>query len=182
MPKFADYFGRPMRLAKALYGDVTASKCWDDELSSWLINNYGFRRCLSAQSIFIKEENGNKLVIVNAVDDKLYFSTCEDMRKKFEEAIAKRFDVDLLGQAHWYLQSRVTQPANFDVTVNQSRYIALIVSRFLPSIDINNLTDAQLKRFSAPLPYDFVAQKRIVLLTRNAYKSSKRSLALNTQV
>ena len=34
MPEFADYFVRPMRLAKALYGDVTANKCWDDELSS----------------------------------------------------------------------------------------------------------------------------------------------------
>ena len=97
---------------------------------------------------------------MNAVDDQLYFSTCENMRKKFEEAIAKRFDVDLLGQAHWYLQSRVTQSASFDITVDQSRYIALIVSRFLPNIDINNLTDAQLKKFSAPLPYDFVATKK----------------------
>ena len=155
---------------------------WDDELSSWLINNYGFRRCLAAQSIFIKEENGNKLVIVNAVDDQLYFSTCEDMRKKFEEAIAKRFDVDLLGQAHCYLQSRVTQSANFDVTVDQLRYIALIVSRFLPNVDINKLTDAQMKRFSAPLTYDFLPPRRIILLTRNTCKSFKRSLVFYTQV
>ena len=32
--------------------------------------------------------------------------------------------------------------------------------RFLPKIDINNLTDAQMKKFSAPLPYGFVATKK----------------------
>ena len=159
MPEFADYFGKPMRLAKALYGDITANKCWDDELSAWLIS-YGFRRCLAAQSIFIKESGDDKMVIVNAVDDQLYFSTSDEMRKKFEDAISKRFEVDLLGQAHWYLQSRVTQSANFDVTVDQSRYIALIISRFLPSVDINKLSDFQIKRYSSPLPHDFVATKQ----------------------
>ena len=182
MPEFADYFGRPMRLAKALYGDATVNKGWDDELSAWLIISYGFRRCLAAKSIFIKEEGDNKLVIVNAVDDQLYFSTSEDMRKKFKETISKRFDIGLFGQAHWYLQSRVTQSANFDVIVDQSRYIALIVSRLLPSVDINNLTDAQMKSFLHPCLMTLFPPRRIVLLTRNACKSFKRSLALNTQV
>ena len=170
MPEFAEYMGKPMMLVKALYGDITANKCWDDELSAWLVS-YGFKRCLAAQSIFILTEGQDKLVIVNAVDDQLYFSTSDDMRKRFEEAIAKHFDVDLLGQAHWYLQSRITQAANYDVTVDQSRYIALIISRFLPGIDINTLSDFQVRKYSAPLPYDFVASRQDCSPDKEAVKN-----------
>ena len=142
----------------AVYGDITVNKCWDDELSAWLINDYGFRRFTAAQSVFIKEK-GDKLVVVNAVDDQLYFFTCDEMCKRFETEIIKHFNVDLLSQAHWYLQSRVTQFDNFDVTVDQPCYIALIVVRFLPNVDINNLTGAQLRKLSTSLPYEFIAYK-----------------------
>lgn len=126
MPEFAEYMGVPLLLMKALYRDATDNKCLDDELSAWLIS-YGSRRCLSAQSIFVMTKKEDKLVIVNAVDDQLYFSTSEAMRKDFEAAVSKRFDVELMGQAHWYLQSRSTQAANYDVIVDQSHYIALII-------------------------------------------------------
>ena len=101
----------------------------------------------------------DKIVLINAVDDQLYFSTSEALRKKFEKAISNEFDVDLLGQAHWYLQSRITQHSNYDIGIDQSRYIALIVSRFPPSLGVEGVTDAERKKYSAPLPYDFVASK-----------------------
>ena len=80
------------------------------------------------------------------------------MKRDFEAAICKRFDVDLMGQAHWYLQSKITQAENYNVTNDQSRYIGLIVSRFLSSLPAKP-TDAERKRYKAPLPYDFVATK-----------------------
>ena len=89
----------------------------------------------------------------------MYFSTSDVLRKKFEEDISDQFDVDLLGQAPWYLQSRITQHANYDIGIDQSRYIALIVSRFLPSLGVEDVTDSERKKYSAPLPYDFVANK-----------------------
>ena len=159
LPEFAQWCGVPLRLNKALYGDVTANKCWDDELSSWLVDVYGFARCLSEPSIFIKRENGHELVIVNAVDDQLYYSTSDEMRKAFEAAVSKQYNVELMGQAHWYLQARITQSANYDITIDQSRYIALICNRFLPQKGVEGVTDAERKKYAAPLPYDFVATK-----------------------
>ena len=159
MPEHSEWFGKPLRLVKALYGDTTANKCWDDVLSDWLLG-YGFKRCLSAGSIWTLTKGNDKLVLINAVDDQLYFSTSPGMRKSFEHAIARHFDVDMLGQAHWYLQSRITQHANFDISIDQSRYIALIVSRFLPNHGVFGVTDAERQRYSAPLPHDFVASKK----------------------
>ena len=101
----------------------------------------------------------NKIVLINAVDDQLHFSTSKTLRLKFEKDISDHFDVDLLGQAHWYLQSRITQHTNYDIGIDQSRYIALIVSRFLPSLGVEGVTDSERRKYSAPLPYDFIASK-----------------------
>ena len=122
--------------------------------------HYGFERLKAAASIFVKKQNGHKIILLNAVDDQLYYSTSDEMRKKFEYNVGQRFDVDLMGQAHWYLQSRITQSANFDITVDQSRYIALIIARFLPQLGVDNVTDEEKKKYDTPLPHDFVATKK----------------------
>ena len=76
-----------------------------------------------------------------------------------QEAITKQYNVVLMGQAHWYLQARITKHANFDIILDQSRCIVLICNRFLPSKGVENVTDSKRKRYAAPLPYDFVATK-----------------------
>ena len=98
-----------LKLVKALYGDATANKCWYDELSAWLVDVHGFQRCLAEPSIFVKrQDDGNEIVPINAVDDQLYYSTSDDIRKDFEKAVCDKYDVELMEQAHWYLQSRIT--------------------------------------------------------------------------
>ena len=159
MPEYAEYFGVDLRVVKALYGDVTANKCWDEELSDFLINTLEFVRCLAEPSIFIKRLQGHELVLINAVDDQLYYSTSDKMREWFEKCVNAQYKADFMGQAHWYLQSRITQHANFDITFDQSRYIAVICNRFLPNLGVMNVTDAERQKFSAPLPHDFVASK-----------------------
>jgi hypothetical protein len=45
--------------------------------------------------------------------------------------ISKRFDVEVLGQAHQYLSARIHQDAEFYVTLDQARYCKSIINRFL---------------------------------------------------
>ena len=59
MPEYKEYFGVDLRVVKALYGDVTANKCWDQELSGFLVNILEFERCLVEPSIFIKQQQGH---------------------------------------------------------------------------------------------------------------------------
>ena len=81
------------------------------------------------------------------------------MRKKFEKDVRDKYDVDIMGHAHWYLQSRITQHTNYDVTIDQSRYIALMCNRFMPNIGVENITERELLKYAALLPTEFVASK-----------------------
>jgi hypothetical protein len=73
--------------------------------------------------------------------------------------MCKRFDCKLLGQLHWFLQARITQHANFDITLDQSRYAASISARFLPSYDVINPSASDKRKYGAPLPLDFIFTK-----------------------
>jgi hypothetical protein len=97
------------------------------------------------------------LPFLNAVDDQLHFSNCEKMRRELEAAVRADFDVDFLGQAHWCLQARITQHANFSITLDQSRHAALICSRFIPTLPISDITPEDRERCRQVLPSGFVA-------------------------
>ena len=59
--------------------------------------------------------------MINAVDDQLYYPTSDEMRTKFEKAISDKYDVELMGQAQCYLQSRFKQHTNYDISFDQTR-------------------------------------------------------------
>jgi hypothetical protein len=99
------------------------------------------------------------MAILTAVDDQLYFSNDTRMRQEYEEAVSKRFDVELLGQVHWYLQARITQHTDFSITLDQSRYAALICTRFLPTFPISTVTNEDRDKYHRPLPSEFVATR-----------------------
>jgi hypothetical protein len=118
-PNLADWFGTPSPCRKSLCGGQHCNKSWDDHLSNWL-EGHGLIRLPSEGSIFMKTEGDKFLCLLNAVDDQLCFSNCDDMRRKFEAAVKKDFDVDFLRQAHWCLQACVTQNADFLIALDQS--------------------------------------------------------------
>jgi len=72
--------------------------------------------------------------------------------KQFESEISARFDLTLMGQAHWYLSTRITQHANFDITLDQSRYCLSIVRRYLDTVGCPNVV----REHTTPLPLEFI--------------------------
>jgi hypothetical protein len=97
--------------------------------------------------------------LLDAVNDQLYFSNCDNMRRKFEAAVKADFHVDFLGQAHWYLQAYITQHTDFSITLDQSCYTALICTRFIPTLPISDITPADRERYRQVLLSGFVATK-----------------------
>jgi hypothetical protein len=72
-------------LKKSLYGDRVDNLAWDETQSQWLTSSeIGFKRLPSDGSIYVKRLELGTIIVLN------------------------RFDVKLLGQATWYLQSRIT--------------------------------------------------------------------------
>jgi hypothetical protein len=103
--------------------------------------------------------NEDWIVLLNYCDDSAYFTSSEIVRTNFEQEMCKRFHCKLLGQIHWFLQARITQYENFDITLDQSRYAASMCARFLPNDAITNPSQSDKLKYTSPLPNEFVFTK-----------------------
>ena len=61
----------------------------------------------------------------------LYFCTSE---------IAARFSLEFKGQASWYLSVKIKQDKDFNITIDQDRYVQSILCRFLEKNTLNAFT------------------------------------------
>jgi hypothetical protein len=85
-PDQHQWFGVPLRLRKSLYGDRVANLAWDETQSQWLTSaEIGFTRLLSEGSIYMKTTTIGFIVVLNAVDDQLYFATHVSLKEWFEK-------------------------------------------------------------------------------------------------
>jgi hypothetical protein len=129
----------------------------------------GFARLPSEGSIYNKRTESDFIVVLNAVDDQLYFATAPSLKQWFEEATQSRFDIQLMGQANWYLQSRITQCIDHSITIDQSRYAALVLQNFLNGASDSQVTIKMKSKYSTPVPTITVFTK--TLLQLNLLKS-----------
>ena len=51
--------------------------------------------------------DGSKIVVLSYVDDFVYWYTNEDLGKCFVDTLEKRFHVNFLGYAHWFMSIRI---------------------------------------------------------------------------
>ena len=57
-------------------------------------------------SIYYKyAPDGSKIVVLSYVDDCVYWYTNEDLGKCFVDTLGKRFHVNFLGYAHWFIKT-----------------------------------------------------------------------------
>ena len=154
-PEYAEWFGTPLVLRKSAYGINSAGRLWAEELFAWY-TAYGFVQSENDPALFIYRKGDDWVILLSYVDDSAYFCSSDSMRKKFETAMSEAFAVTLLGQLHWFLQARITQNSMFDVTLDQSRYAAATIAKFLPGSEVVNPSDADKRRYGAPLPSNFV--------------------------
>jgi len=151
-PEFRAYSGVPLRLLKSMYGMTQSDKNWYLELHEYLISA-GFVQSSVIKCFYSKGFPDRSIVkVLDYVDDMLYYGTSAETLKRFETELKARFDLDLMGQAQWYLATRITQHANFDITVDQSRYCTSLVKRYLDKAGCKNVTRVHV----TPLPLDFV--------------------------
>ena len=151
-PEYKKYCGCPLRLEKALYGTSVSGKYWYEELDEFL-QAYGFVPSPSSPSMYVKTlPNKHHIVVLNYVDDMLYYATDTQALRDFEHDLTKKFKLELKGQAQWYLSICIQQHKNFDISINQDRYVQSILKRFLPHVKVKQDN----RRHPTPLPSTFV--------------------------
>jgi hypothetical protein len=144
--------GVPLRLLKSMYGMTLSGKYWYQDLMEFVIS-IGFIQSSVIRCLFYRRfPNGSVIFVLNYIDNMLYFGMSDDSLLAFKTKLSGRFNLEIKGQAHWYLATHITQLANHDIILDQTRYCNSILRRYLDSVCCKNVT----RRHNVPLPCDFV--------------------------
>ena len=88
-------------------------------------------------SIYYKyAPDGSKIIGLYYVDDCVYCYTNEDLGKCFFDTLGKRFHVNFLGFAHWFMSIRISHLKDHSISVDQARYATSIVAKYLETATV----------------------------------------------
>nr|GFA02783.1 putative ribonuclease H-like domain-containing protein [Tanacetum cinerariifolium] len=90
------------KVVKALYGLHQAPRAWYETLANYLIEN-GFQRGKIDQTLFIKKQKGDILLVHIYVDDIIFDVTNKDLCKSFEKLIKDKFQMSSMGELTFFL-------------------------------------------------------------------------------
>nr|GEY28691.1 hypothetical protein [Tanacetum cinerariifolium] len=129
------------KVVKELYGLHQAPRAWYETLANYLLEN-GFQRGKIDQTLFIKKQKGNILLVQVYVDDIIFRSTNKDLCKDFEKLMKDKFQMSSLGELTFFLGLQVKKKQD-GIFISQDKYVAEILRKF-------SLTDRKL----ASIPID----------------------------
>ena len=106
-----------------------SGKLFTDELTEWLLEK-GFIQSQCQMSIYYKyAPDGSKIVVWSYVHYCFYWYTNEDIGNWFVDTLGKRFHVNFLGYAHWFMSIRNYQLQYHSIYVDHARYANSIVAK-----------------------------------------------------
>nr|GEZ18540.1 retrovirus-related Pol polyprotein from transposon TNT 1-94 [Tanacetum cinerariifolium] len=136
-----DYLDKVYKVIKALYRLHQAPRAWYETLANYLLEN-GFQRGKIDQTLFIKKQKGDILLVQVYVDDIIFGSTIKELCKPFEKLMKDKFQMSLMGELTFFLGLQVKQKED-GIFNSQDKYVAKILRKF-------GLTDGK----SASTPID----------------------------
>nr|GEU55425.1 hypothetical protein [Tanacetum cinerariifolium] len=121
-----DYPDKVYKVVKALYGLHQALRAWYETLANYLSEN-GFQRGKIDQTLFIKKQKGDILLVQVYVDDIIFGSTNKDLCKAFEKLMKDKFQMSLMGELTFFLGLQ-DSPFNL-VAYSDSDYVGASLNR-----------------------------------------------------
>nr|GEY12816.1 putative ribonuclease H-like domain-containing protein [Tanacetum cinerariifolium] len=123
-----DYPDKVYKVVKALYGLHQAPRAWYKTLANYLLEN-GFQKGKIDQTLFIKKQKGDILLVQVYVDDIIFGSTNKDLCKAFEKLMKYKFQMSLMGELTFFLGLQVKQKPD-GIFISQDKYVAEILRKF----------------------------------------------------
>nr|GEY67149.1 hypothetical protein [Tanacetum cinerariifolium] len=136
-----DYPDKVYKVVKALYGLHQAPRAWYETLANHLLEN-SFQRGKIDQTLFIKRQKGDILLVHIYVDDIIFGYTNKDLCKSFYKLMKYKFQMSSMGEITFILGLQVKQKPD-EIFIIHDKYVAEILRKF-------GLTD----RKSASTPID----------------------------
>nr|GEU75509.1 putative ribonuclease H-like domain-containing protein [Tanacetum cinerariifolium] len=104
-----DYHDKVYKVVKALYGLHQALRAWYETLTNYLLEN-GFQIGKIDQTLFIKRQKGNILLVQIYVDDIIFGLTNKDLCKAFKKLMKDKFQMSSMGGTHILFGSSTSTP------------------------------------------------------------------------
>ena len=148
------WIGRPVLLVKALYGYNYSGKFLYQDQAEFLKVHCQMEET-ALPGLWVKHlDNGGTLMLLHYVDDILTACTDERAHHDFLAKLGTHFVIETKPRADWYLQTRIQQDEEGNITLDQTRYSISMLQRFLPHFANQEPTEVEVRRYSAPLPFD----------------------------
>nr|GEV83752.1 putative ribonuclease H-like domain-containing protein [Tanacetum cinerariifolium] len=126
--KDLDYPDKVYKLVKALYGLHQAPRAWYETLVNYLLEN-GFQKGKIDQTLSIKKQKGDILVVQVYVDDIIFGSTNKDLCKAFEKLMKDKFQMSSIGELTFFLRLQLKKKQD-GIFICQDKYVAEILRKF----------------------------------------------------
>nr|GEX53189.1 putative ribonuclease H-like domain-containing protein [Tanacetum cinerariifolium] len=123
-----DHLDKVYKVVKALYVLHQAPRAWYETLATYLLEN-GFHRGQIDQTLFIKKQKRDILLVQIYVDDIIFGATNKDLCKSFEKLMKDKFQMSSIGELTFFLGLQVKQKED-GIFINQDKYVAEILKKF----------------------------------------------------
>ena len=122
-------------------------------------------------SIYYKyAPDGSKIVVLSYVDDCVYWYTNEDTGKWFVDTLRKKFHVNFLGFAHWFMSIIISQLKDHSISLDQARYVISIFEKYLDTATVKVSNKFYKTTLTAEMIFTkedvFISDEQIEKLTR----------------
>nr|GFC58431.1 putative ribonuclease H-like domain-containing protein [Tanacetum cinerariifolium] len=123
-----DHLKRVYKVVKALYGLHQAPRAWYERLSTFLLR-HRYRRGSIDQTLFIKKDSNDIMLVQVYVDDIIFSSTRKDWCEEFKTLMQSEFEMSSMGPLTFFLGLQVDQRPN-GIFIHQEKYVADILKKF----------------------------------------------------
>nr|GEX02240.1 putative ribonuclease H-like domain-containing protein [Tanacetum cinerariifolium] len=117
-----DHPDKVYKVVKALYGLHQAPRAWYETLANYLLEN-GFQRGKIDQTLFIKRQKGDILLVHIYVDDIIFGATNKDLCKSFEKLMKDKFQMSSIRELTFFLGLQVKKKKD-GIFISQDKYVA----------------------------------------------------------
>nr|GEU39506.1 putative ribonuclease H-like domain-containing protein [Tanacetum cinerariifolium] len=126
-PRFEDpnHPNKVYKVVKALYGLHQAPRAWYETLANYLLQN-GFHRGQIDQTLFIKKQKGDILLVQIYMYDIIFGATNKDLYKSFKKLMKDKFQMSSMRELTFFLGLQVKQKED-GIFINQDKYVAEIL-------------------------------------------------------
>ncbi|GJY69298.1 putative ribonuclease H-like domain-containing protein [Tanacetum coccineum] len=120
--------GKVYKVVKALYGLHQAPRAWYETLANNLLGNR-FKRGKIDQTLFIKKQKGDILLVMYNVDDIIFGSINKELCTAFEKLMKDKFQMSSMRELTFFLGLQVTHNED-GIFISQDKYVAEILKKF----------------------------------------------------